>query len=189
MNRIRAGSWILIALFTLGFLCWYQASLIPSAHLNTETLINIPDQRVSQLTIQEFDKKGTLLHQLYTPLMQHTPYRNTHWFKNPLISVTETNQPAWDIQSKEAIAIDNGEQITFQHQVVIKHHAFKNNLPGIIQTERIHYFPKKKLATTHAKITWTQAGNTAESIGMKAYLDEHRIDLLKHARATYVPVG
>jgi lipopolysaccharide export system protein LptC len=189
MNSIKTGGWLFLSLFMLGFFSWYQASTLPTAHLNTETLANIPDQRITHLSVQRFDNTGQLLHSLKTPLMQHTPYQNTHWFKHPLIKVTEPNQPAWDIQSEEAIATHNGEHITFQHQVLIKHHAYENNPPGTIKTELIHYFPKKKFATTDAKITWSQVGNTAQATGMNAYLDEHRIDLLNHARATYDPVG
>lgn len=189
MTALKTGSWIFCLCCLLACFFWYQKSTLPSVHLNTETLATIPDQRIRGLSVQQFDATGQLLHHLKTPLMRHTPNQNTHWFKNPLIRITEPNQPAWEIQSKEAIATNNGEQITFQHEVLIQHHAYKNNAEGIIKTEKISYFPKKKLATTEDKIVWTQAENIVQSMGMHAYLDEHRIDLLNHARASYEPVG
>lgn len=189
MNTFKTGSWIFCLCGVLACFFWYQASTLPTVHLNIETLATIPDQHITTLSVQQFDDAGQLLHHLKTPLMRHTPNKNTHWLKKPLIHITEPNQPAWDIQSDEAIAINNGERITFQHQVLIQHHAYKNNASGTIKTEKISYFPQKKLATTKNKIVWTQAGNIVQSIGMHAFLDEHRIDLLHHARATYEPVG
>jgi lipopolysaccharide export system protein LptC len=138
--------------------------------------------------VKQFDTTGMLTHQLKTPFMHHIPYENKHWFKTPVIRIKEPKQPVWDINAQEAIAFDGGEHIRFQHHVSLHHHAHEKQAAGTIQTEEMTYYPKQKRASTLAEIIWQQAGNRVESIGMNAFLAEHRIDLLRNTRVTYAPI-
>lgn len=59
--------------------------------------------------------------------------------------------------------------------------------PLTIEAEEMTYFPQNKLAQTETHVVVTQAGNTMQSEGVKAYLAENRVELLHQARVTYDP--
>ena len=189
MNTAKQASWLCVTLMAVAVFCGYQARSTPHHHrLDEQTLSAIPDQQITRLNLRQFNSTGRLIHQLTTPFMRHIPSQNKHWLKNPLITITELNQPAWDIQSKEATSLNGFERITFQHDVLIHHAAYEKNQAGTISTEEISYIPNQKLATTDGDITWIQAGNAMHAKGMNAYLKELRVDLLHNPVATYEPM-
>jgi lipopolysaccharide export system protein LptC len=188
MNTTTQASLMGLGLLMLACLSWYGASSSPTVTVNTAQLAALPDQRITTLQVQQFDQAGNLLHLLNTPLMEHMPLKDIHLLYQPIIKVTEPNQPTWEIRAKEATAKQGAKQITFLHDVLIHQHADAHHVAQTIQTNQITYFPKQKLATTDQKIIWNQSNHQVEAIGMNAYINEHRIDLLNQARAVYAPM-
>ncbi len=187
MNAAKQAVWLLIALITLAISGWYFASSPKQFKLDHQTLTTTPDTIISQLTVQQFDARGELSHYLRTPLLTHTPLNDVHQLSSPHILIARPNQPAWEIDAKDATALHNGEQITFHHDVIIHQQEAADRQATTLTTEELTYLPKQQLAITHKEITMVQAKNTVQSTGMKAWLAENRVQLLNHARGTYVP--
>ena len=166
------------------FFYWYTSSHSSLTYrLDNATLSTTPDHQITNLQVQQFDANGQLTQQLITPFMHHTPYRNKHWLKQPLIVIHESTQKHWDIQAEQATAFHAANEIIFQDHVIIHQPP-----AGTLTTEKMTYFPIKKMASTEAPITWHQPGNTVKSTGMIAYLESRQIELLHHARMSYNPV-
>lgn len=186
MNAAKQAAWLSIALIILAFSGWYFAGSGPVAKLDAKTLSTTPDAIVTNLTVRQFNTKGSLANYLQTPLMHHIPQDNTHTLQSPHILVTQPEeQQIWDIRSHYATAVNGGAQITFTKQVVI-HQQNAQNPESIFKTEELVYFPRDKLAITDKEVTFEQPGNLIQSKGMKAWLVEKRVQL-SNARGTYDP--
>ncbi len=174
-----------MALVLLACSGWYFARSPTHIQLDTQTLSTTPDTSITHLTVQQFDANGQLSHSLKTPLMHHIPLNNTHQLTTPFIMITQKNQPAWEIHAKNATAIQGGQQITFNNDVIIHQKKDAHTQASTLKTEEITYFPKTQLATTLKDVTFVQSGNRVQSTGMNAYLAENRVQLLSHTRGTY----
>ncbi len=179
---------LLSSLFIL-ILCWSLnlKTTLPSV-TSKDTLEKLSDVRITHLKVQFFDEEGHLTHHLSSPWMAHIPYHNTHRLTSPQFIITQPDKPQWIIRSDNAIAKQNGKEIILSHHVTLKHSPFQAYSEGIIETEQLHYYPKKNYAMTSVPITWKQQDNAVLSHGMKAYFDDNRIDLF-NAEATYEPTA
>ena len=75
----------------------------------------------------------------------------------------------------------------FLHVIHQKENAHTSE--STISTEELTYFPKDKLATSALKVTYKQQNNQVEAVGMRAYLNDKRVQLLSQARGTYAPTA
>lgn len=188
MNAAKQALLILIALVSLVGSAWYFASEKTPLTKHPETLSTMPDTTIHQLVVKQFDVNGRLQHCLKTPLVHHIPANNTHVFTTPYITVSQANQPDWEISAHSATSERGGEKITFHQQVTIHQNKTTAHEASTLTTEEMTYFPKDKFATTLAQVIFEQQpGNIVQSKGMNAYLDEKRVQLLSQARGTYAP--
>jgi lipopolysaccharide export system protein LptC len=185
MNAMKQSIWACLALMLLAGSAWYYARTSSPIKSDNDSLSSTPDTLITQLSVQQFDEQGHLTHYLNTPSMRHIPLDNSHQFTTPHIIITKANQPAWEINAKDAIALHGGTQITFNHQVVIHQTKDTRTEESTLKTEELIYFPKTQQATTQKEVTFEQAGSIVESTGMNAFLAENRVQLLSNARGTY----
>lgn len=185
MNAIKQSTWLFLTLITLACSGWYFSGEKIVTKLDEQTLSTTPDTVITQLTLRQYNIKGSVSHYLQTPSMDHVPLNNTHHITTPHIIVAQENQSPWEINAIEAIAIEGGQQISFNKNVVIHQPKAAHAPESTLATESMTYFPHKQFATTDKKVTFTQAGNVVTSIGMNAYLAESRVQLLSNAQATY----
>lgn len=166
---------------------WYFTKTQTIVQLDDDSLSNTADTLVTGLTLKQFNPEGALVNQLRSPLMTHIPKGDIHWFDTPHMSITQDNQPAWDIRSLKAKSMDGGQSVTLMKHVIIHQNAGQNNQASTLKTEEIVYYPAVKKATTHLFVTFEQPGNIIQSTGMNAYLDEKRVELLHRAKGIYDP--
>lgn len=185
MSAARKAGYFLLLLIALCYISWYLASAPTLTQLDEHTLLTTADTVVYALTVRQFDKQGHLLNQLNTPLLRHIPKNNSHLIKDPHIIVSQNNHPTMTIHSQFATALYGGREITFKQDVVIHQAKDDKNPESSLKTEKITYFTKAQLAVTDLPVSWEQAGNCVQAIGMKAFLAEKRVQLLSKARGTY----
>lgn len=188
MNNIkRQINWLLVAIIVIAGSAWYFHQPQKVQKLDSETLSSTVDATVVQLTVRQFDAEGTLVNVLKTPLLQHIPKDDVNLLQTPRIHIAQENQPAWEIQSQQAKSVAGGESITFMQQVIVHQGASDKTQESTLKTEEVVYYPKLKKATTNLLVTYEQPGNFVQSLGMNAYLDEKRVELLHQARGRYDP--
>lgn len=187
MNAAKQSAWLFTLLVLLACSGWYFARTNLAHKLDDRVLAKMPDAIIHQLTVRQFDGNGLLVNQLETPLLRHIPQNNTHLLQKPRIFITTTNQAAWNIQSEKAVALNGGKEITFTRNVIIHQDKDKQTQESTLRTEAITYFPDSKKATSSVAVTFEQPGTFIQSMGMNAYLDEKRVELLHQARGSYVP--
>lgn len=172
---------------TLSLLMGFGWTLLHSKKMPIEKPPSLRvDATAKDLSVQQFDTQGRLMHLFTSPGMQHFTKTNTYVFQNPRIVVSQEEKPSWNIHSKVAIVSQEGSCIVFKKDVVIHQNSSTTNPKSTLKTEKIRYYPKEKKASTDQLITFKQAGHFIQSRGMKAYLDEKRVELLHQARGSYV---
>ncbi|MCH9755808.1 MAG: LPS export ABC transporter periplasmic protein LptC [Gammaproteobacteria bacterium] len=185
MNATQNITTLFSILLLLAGTAWFVLTNVPKVQLNLPT--DTPEHRFTALEVQQFDKTGAQIYHLKSPSTYHMPDKDTHHLNTPHIFVTKANQPDWTIQAQKALVTPKALEIKFLDQVMIHHDAYEDQAAGVLKTEAISYFPKKKLAHTPLKITWDQDDNHLEAIGMQANLITHHIELLENIRGTYRP--
>jgi len=180
-NSLLMGTILLMmALYGL-----YFTRTIPKLKLDEQALQISANMTMQDVIVQQFDMAGHISHTLTTPLIQHIPLHDMHKITAPHIVIAQTNTPTWEINAKRAIATAGGQTITFQKQVVIHQAANQGTQESTLQTEKLTYLPQNNIAMTTHHVTFDQPGNHIQAIGMKAYLNERRVDLLSHAQGNY----
>jgi len=187
MNAAKQAVWLFFILITLAGSGWYFSGSSDKNRLDEKTLATTADTIVKGLTVRQYDTEGKLANLLESPEMHHIPDNNTNLLYSPHIVIAQVNQPAWDIQSQKARSIQGGEQITFLGKVIIHQDKGERVQESTMRTDSLDYFPHKKFAATSLAVIFEQPGSIVQAIGMNAYLDEKRVELLGKARATYVP--
>ncbi|PJD96879.1 MAG: LPS export ABC transporter periplasmic protein LptC [Legionella sp.] len=166
---------------------FYYTQFKPVIQLDNETLSTTIDTSILQLSVKKFNELGELSSLMTTPRMEHIPKNNVHLLQTPHVVIKEKNQPDWEIKSRQATSINGGHTITFSQKVVMRQRMANGTQESKLKTEEITYYPKQKKATTNLFVTFEQPGNTIQSTGMNAYLDEKRVELLHGAQGSYAP--
>lgn len=187
MNAAKQAISLFVSLLMLASLGWYFASETPKLGLDAQSLSHTADAIVSGLKLRQFNTEGILTHYLESQKMEHTPYQESYIFQSPHIIVRQEGEPAWEIFSQKAHSINKGEQVTFTNQVIVHQAKGEKNEESTINTEKLDYFPQKKLATSDKMVVFKQQGSIVHSKGMNAYLDEKHIELLGKAHIVYEP--
>ena len=187
MNTAKQAVWLFFTLIILACSGWYFAHLQTVTRLDHETLFSTVDTTVSQLTVRQFNTDGLLVNLLTTPLMQHIPKEDVQLLDTPHIIIAQEDHPAWTICSEKAKSFDGGQKITFMQHVIVHQNPGDKTQESTLTTEEVTYYPKEKKATTDLFVTYEQPGNTIQSMGMNAFLDEKRVELLHQARGSYDP--
>lgn len=187
MNIAKQIIWFFFTLFILAYSGWYFVNFETAVKLDNETLSSTIDTTVTQLTVRQFNSEGVLTNLLTTPMMQHIPKGDIHFFQSPHVVIVQEDEPSWDISAETAKSFAGGTKIVFKRKVVVHQNLGEKSEQSTLKTEEVTYFPKEKRATTNLFVTYQQPGNYVESTGMNAYLDEKRVELLHQARGSYAP--
>lgn len=187
MNAAKQAAWLFLTMIVLACSGWYFARSPVLHKLDDTTLLQIPDSVIKTLTVRQFNEQGRMANRLETPLLRHTPQNDTHFLQKPIILITQDNQSPWHIQSEKAIAINGQEQITFIKNVIIHQDKGEHNDESTLRTEKIIYFPNLQKAATNLAVTFEQSGTVVNSVGMNAWLNEKKVQLLHQARGHYAP--
>jgi lipopolysaccharide export system protein LptC len=184
--RLKQPLAILCSIAILLLSAWHL-HLSSESHFNPAVLSKQIDMSISQLQVRQYNSEGQLVNQLITPLMQHLSKEDFHLLQNPHVFITKGKEPAWEISALEARSFEGGKYITFTKQVLVHQNSGKTSQESTLKTEEITYYPLERKATTPLFVSFEQAGNVMQSIGMNAYLDEKRVELLHRARGRYEP--
>ena len=187
MNSTKQAAWVFLLLLALAFSGWYLASQKPPARLDEEGLAKTVDTIVTGLNVFQYGENGRLERTLFTPKLEHTPENGTHRFENPRVLAVRPDNATVEITAKRGVSYREGLEVTFMEDVLLRQMATEKAAESTLETESITWFPKNSLAITDKPVKFRQSGNEVHSVGMKAHLEERRVELLHTARGFYAP--
>lgn len=162
---------------------WQQQKQQQTEHTDVSHQLDFYMQGV---TATRFDKQGQLVSSLYSPKVTHYPHQDTYLLENPDIQLREENNPQpWQIRAYHGKALHQMTYVELWEDVRIHQNNSSAHPTTTILTSFLIVKPKIKYAETDKPVTFLQPGTRINSIGMRAYFNQQKVELLSHARGYY----
>lgn len=174
---------LIIAALTIGIgLLIYHAR--PSAHAIDDSH---PDAFMTDVDMIQMDKTGIPESRLKTPRMTHYTQDDKTKVSKPYILVTSDSGKPWEVSAEDGIATQGTHMINLSNNVQVYQAASKENPETTLLTSQLTLFPKRKFAHTDESVTIKQPGTLVTATGMRAFLDEERVQLLANVKEQHEP--
>ncbi len=159
--------------------------------LNTEK--EFPQVFMTSVDMREFDADGALHYQLKTPLIRHfqvnekTSENDYTLFDLPqILFLGDGQKPAWYMTAQLGRSDNNGDLFTLSTDVLAQQTSQTQGIISI-STPELRLNTREQFADTDKAVTMRSAKTQLETIGMRAYIKQDRIELLSHVTGTYEP--
>ncbi len=176
--------YILCLVIAIGFSGWYYVH-----EHHARMLVQLPpdhyDYYATNVEYTAFDEHGVMNRRYTSKKLQHFRRNSTTDFEHPIMTVHQENSPPWVISADHGQAQNNDEKITLWDHVRVQQANSKTHTSSLILTDRLYYLPKQQFASTDAVITYHQPGSSMQAQGMRAYLDQQRVQLMSNTRGRY----
>jgi len=109
--------------------------------------------------------------------------------QSPAISFDTDNGQTITLNANEGIFHPDKEQLSLKGNVVIQQlttNSQQNNEIWVLQSEEFELNNKTHFISTDQAVTMTQGSSLIRAVGLKAWIDEKRIELLSDVRGRYV---
>ncbi len=146
-----------------------------------------PDAFAEQVIATNLDEKGNIHNRLITPRIVHYARHDSAVVTQPHIILygDDRNKQPWHITSVHGRTMNGLDTIYLWDHVKIHEPQGQDNKNLTVTTSRLTIYPDKNYAETKQPVHFTEPGVTVDSVGMKAYLKEKRVELLSQARGVY----
>ena len=164
-----ASAWML---YTLDFVGSSAPVQVPS---------RAPDAYMEKFVTVEMDDAGRPRRRLEADYMEYHADRTIE-LSNPHYVLHRTDGQPWHVRSERGEVSANGAVL----QLLGKVGVWRDDASGIrgvdIRTEHLTVWPESEFGATGERVTIRTPATTSTAVGMRAYLDETRIELLSEAR-------
>lgn len=148
-----------------------------------------PDAFVEDVDLSTLDAAGRLQHRLWAERMEHFPDDDSTELTAPYLELYRPGEPPWRLRARSGWVSAGGAEVRLAGDVEILRAAAPGVRPAELYTDRLTAFPDRDYAETDAAATYRSAGLEVKSVGMRAYLDQGRVELLSRVRAVHQPQG
>ncbi|WP_444886966.1 LPS export ABC transporter periplasmic protein LptC [Microbulbifer sp. JMSA008] len=134
---------------------------------------------------RHFNEEGNLAYRVDADQITYYQFkrRDRADLTEPRMVFYQDDQPKWRTESREGVAHNRGERIVLSGDVEI------DELPtpgGIkLETSSITILPAKEFAETDKVVTISSGPNRTTGKGMRAYLNEDRMEILSDVKSIY----
>lgn len=153
-----------------------------------------PQTYMIDIETEEFDQQGQLLYRMSTPAAQHfqmdpeSPGEADHTLiaQPKLFFFSQNDGNPWRLSAMEGISHTSSGRVTLNHNV-----RAEQQTPGqsgfTLSTSALTIHTVEQFAETDKAVKMRAPQGEIETIGMQAWLNEDRIELLSTVRGTYAP--
>lgn len=185
MTRTKLIS-ILALLLVAGLTGWLQnvfkvkdrvASNIEERHF--------PDYFMEDFVLTTMDASGVPKHRISSIYMQHFPDDDTTELTKPSILMFRQSGPPWLIKSDRGAFTKDAELVLLSGHVIISRKSGPDNRAVQLFTDALKVHPKSEFAETDRKVVMISDSRRTEGIGMRAYIKQGQLQLLKDVKVYY----
>ena len=145
-----------------------------------------PDFFAINITATETGPTGLIKDQFISPKAVHYTVNDTAFYDDPhIISYSTDGKSPWDITALHGQSINGTQKLILSDNVKIHEPPGPKNNDTWITTSWLAVYPKQNYAETDQPITFIEPDLTVNSIGMRLYFKEKRIELLNQSRGVY----
>lgn len=178
--------WLLYTLLLLGVLgAGWLAKQAASPLREVRTNIYSSDAFAENVVVTLMDKKGKPHAELHSPKIVHYSLHDTAVLTEPHFILYSEKENPWHTTSLRGKATHGIEKVELWERVKLHQEPGPKNKDLTITTEYLIVYPHKKFAETPEAITLKEPNTVVNAIGMRAYLDTKRVELLTHTRGIY----
>lgn len=127
---------------------------------------------------------GKLQYEMTADKVEHIKATDVTMLTTPDLQMYRGALFPWHVQSKTGEVSPGGEQVELIDSVRVARTDEKNRTT-IITSSRMTVFPQKQYAQTEQAVRIDGAGGVTTAKGMKAYLNDSKINLLSNVRGQY----
>ncbi|MFN2308501.1 MAG: LPS export ABC transporter periplasmic protein LptC [Gammaproteobacteria bacterium] len=176
---------LVIALAALS--SWWLYHQVMQAPPAQEVQDQNPDAFADTIDLSSLDADGRLASRLWAKRMLHYPQDDSSTLEAPYLEVYRPDEPPWQVRARSGRISAGGAEIRLEGNVDIQRAGNATIRPVQITTTVMRVFPEREYAETDAAVTFRSTGLVARSLGMRAYLDQGRVELPARVRATHQP--
>lgn len=162
-------------------------NLDPGEFVIGEATEGLPDFYVERFATTTMDEQGRPKRRLEAQSMAHFPDTDTTELEQPYLVLYEPSEPPWHVRSERGwVSPDNSIML-----LLGKVHIWRNTLAGEtnleIETEDLRVLPDEKIGETEQPVIISTPQSRTRSVGMRAYMEQGRLELLSRVRTLVEP--
>ncbi|AIZ31751.1 LPS export ABC transporter periplasmic protein LptC [Pseudomonas parafulva] len=162
-------------------------------NISPESFLDEPAAQVDESAIDyyainahsvQFLPDGKLQYEMTADKVEHLKASEITLVTTPDMHIFRGTAYPWHVQSVRAEVNPDGSEVELIDNVRIARTDEKQR-DTLITSSRMTVFPQKQYAQTDQAVRIDGAGGTTTGVGMKAYLEDGRMDLLSNVRGQY----
>ncbi len=186
---VRGGLYMaglaLLTSLSYGLLRWVESSLREPVPVESqEPVLVIQRFRAVRMTLaglREYVVEAPLLRQLPGQLGVQIEQPRMDWYQ------PDGQTREWRLRSAQGWIASDQKQIRLEGEVVMTRTAESGQLPVTLTTRDVLVRPDIRTAETAAPARAVTPGGELRAIGVRAYLNQERLELLSEVRGVYEP--
>ena len=193
MSRIPLP-WVVVSLLVIGLVAFWDKS--PTELLGEDIVrnANFPQAYMTDIELREYDADGNLRNILTTDTAEHFQINPNRPGPNDYTMLTQPRMlfsenadiAPWHLTANEGKIDQNGQLVTLFNDVRVYQQSPEEGLLELLTSE-LRIKASQQYAETDKAVKMRAQQGHLDTLGMKAYLGEDRIELLSRVRGTYEP--
>jgi lipopolysaccharide export system protein LptC len=144
-----------------------------------------PDYFMRDFVLTTMDVNGVPANRISSNYMEHFPDDDTTELTRPSILIFRQSGPPWLIKSDRGAFTKDAELVLLSGNVSISRKSGPDNRPVQLFTDALKVHPKSEFAETDRKVTMISDSKRTVGIGMRAYIKQGQLQLLKDVKVYY----
>ncbi len=180
------GRWKLAIILAIiaGFSYWTLDKLTDDDVTKLSKLAHYPDYYMENFTTLTMNQDGTPKNRLNAEYMAHYPDDNTSELHEPELEIYRQDKQPIYVESDMGWVTSNNDVILLSGNVYLHQNDNNGELKLELITEDARVLVDQKYAETDKAATLISKKSTTTSIGMRAYLQEQRMEFLNNVHTT-----
>ncbi len=175
----------LLAASSYGLLRWVESSLREPAPAESQA----PVLTVDQIRAVRLNDAGLREYVLEAPRLTQLPGQLGTWIERPVLDWYHADGRIreWRLLAERGWVAADNQLVRLDGEVVMTRTAESGKSPATIITRDVLVRPAEGQAETAAPARAVTPGGDMRAIGLRAFLDEERLELLSEVRGVYEP--
>ncbi len=144
----------------------------------------VPDYTMSGLDSLNMTAAGKPETRLTADFMAHFESKDETRLTGPLLEIFRPDREPLYVRADQGWVTSGNEVILLKGDVRFWENNARNELIMEVTTSEARVFPERDYAETDKPATLSTANTQTDSVGMKAYMDEGRIEMLNQVHTT-----
>jgi lipopolysaccharide export system protein LptC len=178
---------IIILIVVAGFSYWALEKLTEDDATKFNKLAHYPDYYMENFTTLTMNLDGTPKNRLNAVYMAHYPDDNTSELHKPELEIFRVDGPPIFVSADTGWVTSNNDVILLNGNVYLYQNDEFGDLKVELIAEDARVLVDQKYAETDKAATLITKRSVTNSIGMRAYLQEQRMEFLSNVQTTIEP--